>query len=67
MAAKLGMGVGESAEFRDQPRVPALVEHADDQEERPRREPVVDLLNHAAGQSVRRQGKNAERCRIPGG
>ena len=39
------------AEFRNQPRVPPLVEHADDQEERPGGDSVIDLLDDAAGKA----------------
>src|SRR5438270_9190335 len=42
--------------------LPIFVEHADNQEQRPGREAVVELLEHAAGKAVRRQRKNAERA-----
>src|SRR4029077_2743510 len=55
-------GRRETAVLRNETRVPAFVQHADDQEERAGGNSVVDLLDHAAGKPVRGQRKNSQRA-----
>ncbi len=55
-------GRGQAAEFGDQARVAALVEHADDEEQRAGGDAVIDLLEDAAGEALRRERKDAERA-----
>ena len=47
-AAKTGIGFATPPNAAIEPRVAALVEHADEQEQRAGREPVVHHLEHAA-------------------
>jgi hypothetical protein len=53
-------GSGEAAEFGDEARVTALVEHADNQEKRAGGDAVVDLLDDAAGKAKWRERENAQ-------
>ncbi len=59
---EIGHGRCKAAEIGDQARVTPLVEHAHDQEKGAGGDAVVDLLEHAAGQAVRRERKNSQRA-----
>src|SRR5271156_837605 len=53
-------GRRKPAKFGNQPRVPPLVEHAHQQEERPGGNAVIDLLNDAAGKPQRREHEDSQ-------
>ena len=50
----------QAAVFGDFPRVPALVNHPDHQEEHAGGNAVIDLLQHAAGDAVRVERENSQ-------
>src|SRR5438094_5401169 len=51
---------GQTAELGNHARVPAFVEHADNQEERAGGDAVINLLKDAAGEAVGRERENSE-------
>src|ERR1700739_542856 len=57
---KVRHGSGEAAELRDKARVAAFVQNAHDEEECARGDAVIDLLEHATGKAIGREGENAE-------
>jgi hypothetical protein len=52
--------VRQATVFLDLAGVPPLVDNAHDQKEHARRDSVIDLLDHAAGDAVRRQRENPQ-------
>ena len=59
---KTGHGRGQAAEFGDEARVTAFIEHANKEEERTGGNAVVDLLEHTAGKAKRREREDAKRA-----
>ena len=55
-------GRRQAAELRNHARVTPLVKYTHNQEQRAGRDAVVDLLEHAAGQAVRRECENSQRA-----
>ena len=57
----------QPAEVRDQARVAALVDHADEEEQRAGRDAVVQHRQHRARDALRVQRHTGRACRSPGG
>ncbi len=60
---EIGHRRGQAAELGNQAGVAAFIERAEEEEERGRGDAVIDLLQDAAGESLRRQAQKFPACR----